>query len=137
VATDRGLLVPKIRDVDRKSITELAVELTGLAERTRKGEIDPSEMRGGTFTLTNPGPLGGARFMPIINYPEAAILGLARARFEPVVAESRHGHEIKPRLMLPLCLSFDHRINDGADAARFVSALIEGLGDIESFILAV
>jgi pyruvate dehydrogenase E2 component (dihydrolipoamide acetyltransferase) len=123
VDTDRGLLVPVIRDVDKKSVHELAQELTGLAERARARKLTAEEMRGGTFTITNLGGIGGTGFSPIVNYPEAAILGLSRARLQPIVRDD----QIVPRLMLPLSLSYDHRIIDGADAARFTRRIAEML----------
>ncbi len=131
VDTDRGLIVPVIRDVDRKSVWELAAELGRLAERTRAGTVEVQELRGSTFTVTNLGGLGGTGMVPIINYPEVAILGVARARQEAVVRDDA----IVPRLMLPLSLTFDHRIADGADAARFVSALIQDLEDPDRLLL--
>lgn len=131
VDTDRGLIVPVVRDVDRKSIWELAADLGKLAERTRDGSIAVEELRGSTFTVTNIGSLGGTGMVPIINYPEVAILGVARAREEPVVRDGA----IVPRLMLPLSLTFDHRIADGADAARFLSALIRDLEDPDRLLL--
>jgi pyruvate dehydrogenase E2 component (dihydrolipoamide acetyltransferase) len=137
VDAEQGLLVPVIRDVDRKSLTELATELGELVERVRQKETAPADMRGGTFTITNPGPIGGTAFTPIINYPEVAILGLARARLEPVVEGDLDKYTMVPRLRLPLHLAFDHRVNDGADAARFLRAIIDILSDPESFILNV
>ncbi len=137
VDTERGLLVPVVRDVDRKSVTELAVEVADLVERTREGEVAPDEMRGATFTITNPGPIGGTGFTPIVNWPQVAILGMGRARLEPVVRGDLEDHEVVPRLRLPLCLGFDHRINDGADAARFVRDVVDTLDDPESFLLSV
>lgn len=137
VDTEQGLIVPVIRDVDRKSLTELAVELAELVERVRQGKGTREEMLGGTFTITNPGPIGGTAVSPIINYPEVAILGLARARIEPVVQGDLERFSIVPRLRLPLHLAFDHRVNDGADAARFVRTIIDILSDPESFILNV
>jgi pyruvate dehydrogenase E2 component (dihydrolipoamide acetyltransferase) len=121
VDTERGLLVPVLRDVDRKSVHELAAELAALAERARDKKVTADEMRGGTFTITNLGGLGGTGFTPIVNYPEVAILGLSRARQEAVV----RGGQVVPRLMLPLSLSYDHRVIDGADAARFTRRLAE------------
>jgi pyruvate dehydrogenase E2 component (dihydrolipoamide acetyltransferase) len=123
VDTDRGLLVPVVRDVDKKSIHELAQELNDLAERARQKKVPVEEMRGGTFTITNLGGIGGTGFSPIINYPEVAILGLARARLQPAVREG----QVVPRLLLPLSLSYDHRVIDGADAARFTRRLAEML----------
>jgi pyruvate dehydrogenase E2 component (dihydrolipoamide acetyltransferase) len=138
VDTDRGLIVPVIRDVDRKSITELALELTELAERTRKGEATPDDLQGSTFTITNIGAIGGTSFEPIVNYPDAAILGMARATWQPVVRVSPYGKkEIVARLMLPLVLAFDHRIADGADAARFMRTLMEALVDPNKMLLVL
>lgn len=121
VDTDRGLLVPVLRDVDRKSIHELAQELAEVAERARQKKVPVEEMRGGTFTITNLGGIGGTGFSPIVNYPEVAILGLSRSRLQPVVRDG----QIVPRLVLPLSLSYDHRVIDGADAARFTRRLAE------------
>lgn len=137
VDTEDGLLVPVVRDIDRKSVTELAVTLADLTKRAQSRAVDREDMQGATFTVTNVGPLGGTGFTPIIPYPQAAILGLARARLEPVVHGDLDDYETTVQLMLPLALSFDHRINDGADAARFVTRLIETLSDPESFLLAV
>jgi pyruvate dehydrogenase E2 component (dihydrolipoamide acetyltransferase) len=120
VATDRGLIVPVIRDADRKPLLDLIRELGELARRVRAGKATLDDLRGGTFTVTNIGALGGTAALPIINYPEVAILGVARAREEPVVRNGR----IVPRLMLPLTLTFDHRVADGADGARFASAIV-------------
>jgi pyruvate dehydrogenase E2 component (dihydrolipoamide acetyltransferase) len=123
VDTEGGLLVPVIRDVDRKSVHELAAELTATAERARQRKLDAAELRGGTFTITNLGGIGGTAFTPIVNYPEVAILGLSRGRLEPVV----RGGAVVPRLLLPLSLSYDHRVIDGAAAARFTRRLAEML----------
>jgi pyruvate dehydrogenase E2 component (dihydrolipoamide acetyltransferase) len=121
VATDDGLIVPVIRDVDRKSILELSIELTDLAERTRQRKVSLEELRGGTFTITNVGPMGGGQFIPIINYPQVAILGMGAASMQPVVVKNEEGtFEIVPRLMMPLVLCIDHRILDGADAVPFM-----------------
>jgi pyruvate dehydrogenase E2 component (dihydrolipoamide acetyltransferase) len=122
VDTRGGLLVPVIRDVDKKSIEELAIELIATGEKARNGKAD---MNGGTFTITNLGGIGGTGFTPIVNYPEVAILGLSRGRLQPVV----HEGQIVPRLMMPLSLSYDHRVIDGADAARFTRFLAEALED--------
>jgi pyruvate dehydrogenase E2 component (dihydrolipoamide acetyltransferase) len=137
VDTERGLLVPVIRDVDRKSIAELSVELKELVMRTRDGEASLEEMQGGSFTITNPGPLGGAAFAPIINYPEVAILGMARARWQAVVSGEGEGAKIGPRFLLPLVLAFDHRVVDGADAARFTSLLIDILKDPDKLLVQI
>jgi pyruvate dehydrogenase E2 component (dihydrolipoamide acetyltransferase) len=123
VATERGLIVPVLRDVDRKPVLEVARELGALAQRVRDGKAALDDLRGGTFTITNIGALGGTGAIPIINYPEVAILGVARARQEPVVRDGR----IEPRLLLPLSLTFDHRVADGADGARFASAIVRRL----------
>ncbi len=121
VDTERGLLVPVLRDVDRKSIQQLAQELGEIAEKARQKKLTADEMRGGTFTITNLGGIGGTAFTPIVNWPEVAILGLSRSRLQPVVRDGK----IEPRLMLPLSLSYDHRVIDGADAARFTRRLAE------------
>ncbi len=121
VDTDGGLLVPVLRDVDKKHVRELAEELNAVAQRARERKLDSSELKGGTFTITNLGGIGGTAFTPIINWPEVAILGLSRSRLEPVV----RGGQIVPRLMLPLSLSYDHRVIDGAAAARFTRRLAE------------
>lgn len=123
VATERGLIVPVLRDVDRKPVLEVARELGALAQRVREGKAALEDLRGGTFTITNIGALGGTAAIPIINYPEVAILGVARARQEPVVRQG----QIVPRLILPLTLTFDHRIADGADGARFATEIVQRL----------
>jgi pyruvate dehydrogenase E2 component (dihydrolipoamide acetyltransferase) len=123
VDTDRGLLVPVIRDADKKNILELAVELTELSEKARNKKISIEEMQGGSFTITNLGGIGGLNFSPIVNSPEVAILGVARASRQPVFIDG----QIAPRLMLPLALSYDHRLIDGADAARFLRWVVEAL----------
>jgi pyruvate dehydrogenase E2 component (dihydrolipoamide acetyltransferase) len=120
VDTEGGLLVPVIRDVDKKTVNELAKELTDTAEKARQGKAD---MSGGSFTITNLGGIGGTGFTPIVNWPEVAILGMSRSRLEPTV----RGGQIVPRLMLPLSLSYDHRVIDGAGAARFTRRLAEML----------
>jgi pyruvate dehydrogenase E2 component (dihydrolipoamide acetyltransferase) len=137
VDTERGLLVPVVRDVDRKSLAELARELPALIERARQGALSREDLQGGTFTITNPGPIGGTAFTPIINYPEVAILGLASARLEPVVQGDLDDYTIVPRRRLPLHLAFDHRVNDGAAAARFMRTIIDTLHDPEAFLLNV
>jgi pyruvate dehydrogenase E2 component (dihydrolipoamide acetyltransferase) len=137
VDTERGLIVPVVRDVDRQSMTELAVVLTELVERVRQGKVNRDDLQGGTFTITNPGAIGGTTFTPIINYREVAILGLARTRLEPVVQGDLDNFTVVPRLCLPLHLAFDHRVNDGADAAGFLRTLIETLRDPEAFLLRV
>ena len=131
VDTDRGLLVPVIRDVDSKNIIALAVELTELAERARSRKTSLEEMQGGTFTITNLGGIGGTGFSPILNAPEVAILGMARSRIEPVHVNG----QFVPRLMLPLSLSYDHRLIDGADGARFLRWVVEALS--QPFLLSL
>ena len=123
VDTDRGLLVPVIRDVDKKNILEISSELQALAEKARAKKIMPDEMQGASFTITNLGGIGGTAFTPIVNSPEVAILGLSRGTIEPVWKDG----EFQPRMMLPLSLTYDHRIIDGADAARFLRWIAEAL----------
>ncbi|MBK1619262.1 hypothetical protein CKO42_12610 [Lamprobacter modestohalophilus] len=135
VDTGQGLLVPVLRDVDRKSVIELAVELVNLSERAREAKAERDELQGGSFTLTNVGGIGGTVFTPLIRHPEVAILGLGRASLQPVA----EGDPDKPRFSaqrrLPLCLAFDHRVNDGADAARFVNQIMAALQDPERLLL--
>jgi pyruvate dehydrogenase E2 component (dihydrolipoamide acetyltransferase) len=131
VDTDRGLLVPVIRDADQKNILELSAELTQMAERARNKKITLEEMQGATFTITNLGGIGGTYFSPIVNTPEVAILGISRASMEPVWVNG----QFEPHLMLPLSLSYDHRIIDGADAARFLRWVVEALQ--QPFLLAL
>jgi pyruvate dehydrogenase E2 component (dihydrolipoamide acetyltransferase) len=133
--TDRGLLVPVIRDVEKKNIVELAVELSQLSKKARDKKITPEEMQGGTFTITNLGGIGGVGFTPIVNFPEVAILGLSRSRMEPEWIESKDGGKFEPRLILPLSLSYDHRLIDGADAARFLRWIAEAFE--QPFLLSV
>jgi pyruvate dehydrogenase E2 component (dihydrolipoamide acetyltransferase) len=133
--TDRGLLVPVIRDVEKKNIVELAVELSKLSKKARDKKITPSEMEGGTFTITNLGGIGGVGFTPIVNYPEVAILGLSRSRMEPEWIQDKNGGKFEPRLILPLSLSYDHRLIDGADAARFLRWIAEAFE--QPFLLSV
>jgi len=123
VDTERGLLVPVIRDTDRKSLTEIAIELDDLAARARARKLKLEEMQGGTFSISNLGGIGGTGFSPIVNWPEVAILGVSRGRIEP----QWHEGEFRPRLILPLSLSYDHRLVDGADAARFLRRVTETL----------
>ncbi len=121
VDTDRGLLVPVVRDVDRKNIVELSVELTQIAEKARAGKLQPGEMQGGGFSISNLGGIGGTYFTPIINAPEVAILGMSRSVTEPVWIDG----QFEPRLMMPLSLSYDHRVIDGADGIRFLRWVCE------------
>ena len=148
VDTDRGLLVPVLRDADKKSVLELAVDLKETAQRAREGQAELSDMQGGTMTITNVGAIGGTNFSPIINYPEVAILGLAQARVKPIARqvtfEEGEGpeqwedqYEFVPRLMLPVMLAFDHRVNDGAEAQRFMNHVIDQLENPEKLLLGL
>ena len=123
VDTDRGLVVPVIRDADRKNVIQIAQELGRIAERAKARKLSPDELQGGTFTLTNIGPIGGKYFTPIVNWPEVAILGIGRGGLAPVNVNGF----FQPRQLLPLSLSFDHRIIDGADGARFLKWIVEAI----------
>jgi pyruvate dehydrogenase E2 component (dihydrolipoamide acetyltransferase) len=123
VDTDRGLLVPVLRDVNKKGLIEIAVELTGAAERARSRKLTLQDMEGGSFTISNLGGIGGTLFSPIVNAPEVAILGVSRASVQPLFLNG----EFQARLMLPLSLSYDHRVIDGADAIRFLRWIVEAL----------
>ena len=123
VDTDRGLLVPVIRDADRKNIVEIAAALGEISQRARARKLSPAEMAGGSFTISNLGGIGGSHFSPIINAPEVAILGVSRAETEPVWRDA----EFVPRLRLPLSLTYDHRLIDGADGIRFLRWIVEAL----------
>ncbi len=125
VDTKDGLVVPVVRDADKKSIRELAQELQQLAEKARARKLAIDDMRGGTFTISNLGGIGGTAFTPIVNYPEVAILGIARSQWQPVVRDG----QIVPRLLMPICLTYDHRVIDGADGCRFTTRLVQLLGD--------
>ncbi|PNY81399.1 dihydrolipoyllysine-residue acetyltransferase [Deinococcus koreensis] len=127
VDTPVGLLVPVVKDADRKSITELVLELSELAGRARERKLKPDEMQGATFTISNLGGIGGHAFTPIVNSPEVAILGVSRGGMEPVW--NKETSTFEPRNMLPLSLTYDHRLIDGADAARFVRFICEALED--------
>ena len=129
--TGRGLIVPVIRETDRKSIIHIAADIVAVVERARSGSVQPDDLRGGTFTITNVGPLGGTALIPAINYPEVAILGMGKVQEKPVVRDGK----IVIRKMLPLTLAFDHRVADGADAARFVSELVRQLSDPNLLLL--
>ena len=123
VDTERGLLVPVIRDADQKNLTEISIELDDLANRARSKKLKPDEMQGGTFSISNLGGIGGTAFTPIVNWPEVAILGVSKSRMGP----QWHQGNFRPRLMMPLSLSYDHRLVDGADAARFLAKLKDAL----------
>jgi pyruvate dehydrogenase E2 component (dihydrolipoamide acetyltransferase) len=129
--TPGGLVVPVIKNADQKGLLDIARELTELSNRARQGKLGPGDMNGGTFTISSLGGIGGTSFTPIINAPEVAILGATRSSVKPVW----NGAEFMPRLMLPLSLSYDHRVIDGADAARFVSHLVGVLSDLRRILL--
>ncbi len=131
VDTGKGLMVPVIRDTDRKSIMEISADIERLAAAAREGNINVKDLQGGTFTITNIGPLGGTALLPTINYPEVAILAMGAVQEKPVV---RNG-EIVIRTILPITLAFDHRVADGADAARFVSEMVRELSDLNLLLL--
>jgi pyruvate dehydrogenase E2 component (dihydrolipoamide acetyltransferase) len=131
VDTPGGLVVPVIRDVDRKGITDLSKELGEVSTRARDGKLSPDDMSGGSFTISSLGGIGGTSFTPIVNSPEVAILGVVRSRMTPVW----NGSEFVPRMLLPLSLSYDHRVIDGALAARFTRALATVLEDVRRLLL--
>jgi pyruvate dehydrogenase E2 component (dihydrolipoamide acetyltransferase) len=131
VDTGEGLVVPVIRDVDRKGLIELSQELGAVSARMRDGKITPTDIQGASFTISSLGGIGGTSFTPIVNAPQVAILGVARATMRPVWEASA----FQPRLMLPLCLSYDHRVIDGAEAARFARRLAAILADVRQLIL--
>ena len=131
VDTPNGLVVPVLRDVDKKGLFDLARELMEVSGKARDGKLLPGDMQGGTFTVSSLGGIGGTAFTPIVNAPEVAILGVSRSETKPVW----NGREFAPRLMLPLSLSYDHRVVDGADGARFTTLLASLLGDIRRLLL--
>jgi pyruvate dehydrogenase E2 component (dihydrolipoamide acetyltransferase) len=131
VDTPDGLVVPVIRDADRKGLLELSRELAELSAKAREKKLAPADMQGGCFSISSLGGIGGTAFTPIINAPEVAILGVSRSATKPVW----NGGEFAPRLMLPLSLSYDHRVIDGAAAARFTSYLGQVLGDLRRLLL--
>jgi pyruvate dehydrogenase E2 component (dihydrolipoamide acetyltransferase) len=131
VDTPGGLVVPVVRDVDRKGVFDLAHELADISKLARDGKLKPGDMQGGTFSISSLGGIGGTAFTPIINAPEVAILGVSRSAMRPMW----NGKEFAARLMLPLSLSYDHRVIDGATAARFSGFLVSVLSDIRKIIL--
>ena len=131
VDTPNGLVVPVFRDVDKKSVTELAIEMADVSVRARSKKLKPDEMQGASMTISSLGGIGGSAFTPIVNPPEVAILGITRARMQPVW----NGSEFIPRLMCPLDLTYDHRVVDGADAARFMAQYLKEISDIRRLIL--
>lgn len=132
VDTPNGLMVPVIRDVDQKGIYELSAELAETAQRARDGKLSPGDLQGGCFSISSLGGIGGTQFTPIVNAPEVAILGVARAKMQPVYQEDG---SFLPRLMLPLALSYDHRVIDGAQGARFTHHLSELIADLRRVLL--
>ncbi|TMI00893.1 MAG: dihydrolipoyllysine-residue acetyltransferase [Betaproteobacteria bacterium] len=137
VDTPGGLVVPVVRDADRKGVFDLAHELADISKLARDGKLKPGDMQGGSFSISSLGGIGGTAFTPIINAPEVAILGVSRSAFRPVFAgkDEKDKDSFKARLMLPLSLSYDHRVIDGATAARFSSYLVSVLSDIRKLIL--
>jgi pyruvate dehydrogenase E2 component (dihydrolipoamide acetyltransferase) len=131
--TPNGLVVPVVRDADRKDVYEIARELGTLSEKARTGKLGAAEMQGGCFTVSSLGSIGGTAFTPIINAPEVAILGVSKSQMKPVYVDGK----FEPRLMLPLSLSYDHRVIDGADAARFTTALAHALAEVRGLLEAV
>jgi len=131
--TPNGLVVPVVRDADRKDVFELARELAVLSEKARSGKLSPGEMQGGCFTISSLGGIGGTAFTPIINAPEVAILGVSRSAQRPVFQDG----QFVARLMLPLSLSYDHRVIDGAAAARFTTFLGKALADPAGLLQAI
>ena len=131
VDTENGLVVPVLRDVDQKGIVDIAREVGEVAEKARNKKLTPGDMQGGSFSISSLGGIGGTAFTPIVNWPEVAILGVSKAQMKPFW----NGKEFEPRLMVPLSLSYDHRVIDGADAARFVAYLCETLSDMRRALL--
>jgi pyruvate dehydrogenase E2 component (dihydrolipoamide acetyltransferase) len=129
--TPQGLVVPVIRDADLKDVMSIAKELGELSERAREGKLKAAEMQGGTFTVSSLGGIGGTTFTPIINAPEVAILGVGKSAYQPVY----QGGEFVPRLILPLSLSYDHRVIDGATGVRFTTYLCQVLADVDRLLL--
>jgi pyruvate dehydrogenase E2 component (dihydrolipoyllysine-residue acetyltransferase) len=129
--TPQGLVVPVIRDADQKGLLEIAAELGELSGRARAGRLEPADITGGTFSISSLGGIGGTSFTPIVNAPEVAILGATRSAIKP----AWDGEEFRPRLMLPLSLSYDHRVIDGAAAARFSVYLVRVLSDLRRVLL--
>jgi pyruvate dehydrogenase E2 component (dihydrolipoamide acetyltransferase) len=137
VNTEEGLVVPVVRDVDNKSLRELAVELHDLVQRTHARKISLEELQGGTFTITNAGALGGWTFAPIINHPQVAILGLGQGRLQPAVLKGEKGLSIVPRLIMPVVLCIDHRVLDGADAVQFLKFFKQTMEDPDELLMSL
>jgi len=128
VDTPVGLMVPVVRDADKKDIWQLAQEIVDLSNKARDGKLKPAEMQGGCFTISSLGAIGGTGFTPVVNAPEVAILGVSKAQMKPVW----NGKSFEPKNMLPLCLSYDHRAINGADAGRFMTTLVDVIAKIKS-----
>lgn len=133
VDTDAGLMVPILRDADKKSVFDIAKELVILAEKARTRTVSVDEMKGGSFTISNQGGIGGGHFTPVINKPESAILGLGKSRLKPTVV----GDKIESRMIMPVCVSYDHRIIDGGDSARFIVDLVDAIQNFDTATLGV
>jgi pyruvate dehydrogenase E2 component (dihydrolipoamide acetyltransferase) len=131
VDTEEGLMVPVVRDVDKKGVFDLARELGEISAQARERKLKPDQIRGASFTISSLGGIGGTLFTPIVNWPEVAILGVSRSRLQPVW----NGEVFEPRLMLPLSFSYDHRVIDGAMAVRFTTYLSQVLSDIRRLLL--
>ena len=129
--TPNGLVVPVVRDVDKKGVLQIAQETSELAKKARDGKLGPADMQGGTFTISSLGGIGGTDFTPIVNAPEVAILGVSKSAIRPVW----DGKQFAPRLILPLSLSYDHRVIDGAAAARYTAYLAQLLADMRRVLL--
>ncbi|PZO71889.1 MAG: hypothetical protein DI640_13940, partial [Sphingomonas taxi] len=129
--TPNGLVVPVIRDADKKGVLEISQEMSALAKKARDGKLGPADMQGGCFSISSLGGIGGTSFTPIVNAPEVAILGVSKSAMKPVW----DGKAFQPRLTLPLSLSYDHRVIDGAAAARFTATLAQLLGDMRRVLL--
>jgi len=131
VDTPEGLVVPVVRDVDRKGITRLSKELAAISKKARDGKLTPSDLQGASFTISSLGGIGGTAFTPIVNAPEVAILGVVRAKMAPVW----NGEGFVPRLILPVSVSYDHRVIDGALAARFTRSICHLIEDVRRLVL--
>jgi pyruvate dehydrogenase E2 component (dihydrolipoamide acetyltransferase) len=131
VDTPGGLVVPVIKDVNKRTISDLSEELFEVSQKARDGQLTIESMKGSTFTISSLGGIGGTAFTPIVNAPDVGILGVSKAQVKP----RWNGEEFAPKLMLPLSLSYDHRVIDGADAARFITTLGSSLEDIRKIIL--
>lgn len=131
VETENGLMVPVLRDADRKGVIQIAAEVAELASKARERKLTPADMQGGSFSISSLGGIGGSAFTPIVNWPEVAILGVSKSDWQPCW----NGEAFEPRLMLPLSLSYDHRVIDGADAARFITFLSSVLADMRRALL--